>query len=175
MSHNREQSERFCTAGRAVPGTQFAEYISTGQMIHPKEDSYEPQTPALNIHHHRSHPGRRAGRSAGISEGQAEGRKRFESSNYHLGSRGSLTSGIGPRALPLPKPGQRDSKPGVAWKTAGGTVKEIRGETYTVEDYDGRQMTVHFGQGTKHLRGDKKVGDHIRAEITHGGFANSIQ
>ncbi|MBA5871962.1 MAG: hypothetical protein GDA68_18490 [Nitrospira sp. CR2.1] len=80
-----------------------------------------------------------------------------------------------PEHSPLPKPGQRDSKPGVAWKTVGGTVKEIRGETYTVEDYDGRQMTVHFGQGTKHLRGDKKVGDHIRAEITHGGFANSIQ
>lgn len=73
------------------------------------------------------------------------------------------------------KPGQYDSKPGMAWKTVGGTVKDIQGETYTVEDYDGSQMKVRVGQGTKQLRGHKKVGDTIRAEITHGGFANSIQ
>lgn len=80
-----------------------------------------------------------------------------------------------PEQAPAPKPGQHDSKPGVAWKTVGGTVKEIHGDTYTVEDFDGSQMKVHVGQGTKHLRGNKKVGDTIRAEITHGGFANSIQ
>lgn len=80
-----------------------------------------------------------------------------------------------PEQPAAPKPGQPDSKPGVAWKTVGGTVKEIHGETYTVEDYDGSQMKVHVGQGTKHLRGNKKVGDTIRAEITHGGFANSVQ
>ena len=80
-----------------------------------------------------------------------------------------------PEQSPAPKPGQYDSKPGVAWKTVGGTVKDIQGETYTVEDYDGSQMKMRVGQGTKHLRGNKKVGDTIRAEITHGGFANSIQ
>ena len=80
-----------------------------------------------------------------------------------------------PEQPPAPKPGPHDSKPGVAWKTVGGTVKEIHGETYTVEDFDGSQMKVHVGQGTKHLRGNKKVGDTIRAEITHGGFANSVQ
>ncbi len=80
-----------------------------------------------------------------------------------------------PEQAPAPKPGQHDSKPGVAWKTVGGTVKNIQGETYTVEEYDGSQMKVRVGQGTKHLRGNKKVGDTIRAEITHGGFANSIQ
>lgn len=79
-----------------------------------------------------------------------------------------------PESAPA-KPGQHDSKPGMAWKTVGGTVKNIQGETYLVEDYDGNQMKVHVGQGTKHLRGNKKVGDTIRAEITHGGFANSIQ
>ena len=80
-----------------------------------------------------------------------------------------------PEQDPAPKPGHSDSKPGVAWKTIGGTVKEIQGETYTVEDYDGGQMKVRVGQGTKHMRGHKKVGDTIRAEITHGGFANSVQ
>lgn len=80
-----------------------------------------------------------------------------------------------PEQAPAPKPGHSDLKPGVAWKTIGGTVKAIQGETYTVEDYEGSQMKLHVGQGTKHLRGHKKVGDTIRAEITHGGFANSIQ
>jgi hypothetical protein len=78
-------------------------------------------------------------------------------------------------AAPASKPGQQDSKPGIAWKTVGGTVKNIQGETYLVEDYEGNQMKMRVGQGTKHLRGNKKVGDTIRAEITHGGFANSIQ
>jgi len=80
-----------------------------------------------------------------------------------------------PESSPAPKPGQHDSKPGVAWKTVGGTVKHIQGEVYTVEDFEGNQMKLYVGQGTKHLRGTKKVGDSIRAEITHGGFANSIQ
>ncbi len=80
-----------------------------------------------------------------------------------------------PESAPTSKPGQHDSKPGVAWKTVGGTVRNIQGETYVVEDFDGNQMKLRVGQGTKHLRGNKKVGDTIRAEITHGGFANSIQ
>jgi hypothetical protein len=80
-----------------------------------------------------------------------------------------------PESAPVAKPGLQDSKPGLAWKTVGGTVKNIQGEMYLVEDYDGNQMKVHVGQGTKRLRGNKKVGDTIRAEITHGGFANSIQ
>ncbi len=87
----------------------------------------------------------------------------------------SALLGSVPESLPAPKPGQHDSKPGLAWKTVGGTVKSIQGDVYTVEDFDGNQMKVHVGQSTKHLRGHKKVGDSIRAEITHGGFANSIQ
>ncbi len=84
-------------------------------------------------------------------------------------------SGSVPEQSAASKPGQHDYKPGVAWKTVGGTVKNIQGETYTVEDYDGSQIQMRVGQGTKQLRGHKKVGDTIRAEITHGGFANSIQ
>jgi hypothetical protein len=80
-----------------------------------------------------------------------------------------------PETSPAPKPGQHDSKPGPAWKTVGGTVKSIQGDVYTVEDYEGNQMKMYVGQGTKQLRGHKKVGDTFRAEITHGGFANSVQ
>lgn len=87
----------------------------------------------------------------------------------------SALLGSVPESSPAPKPGQHDSKPGLAWKTVGGTVKSIQGEVYTVEDFDGNRMKVHVGQSTKHLRGNKKVGDSIRAEITHGGFANSVQ
>lgn len=74
-----------------------------------------------------------------------------------------------------PRPGQFDTKPGPAWKTVGGTLKNIRGDVYTVEDYEGNQVQLHVGQGTKQIRGNKKVGDTVRAEITRGGFANSIQ
>lgn len=83
--------------------------------------------------------------------------------------------GTVPQVSPAPKAGQHDTKPGPAWKTVGGTVKDIQGNMYTLEDYEGNQMKVHVGQGTKHLRGNKRVGDSIRAEITRGGFANSIQ
>lgn len=73
-----------------------------------------------------------------------------------------------------PKAGHHDSKPGPAWKTVGGTVKDVKGDIYTVEDYEGNQVSLRVGQGTKHIK-QKKVGDTVRAEITRGGFANSIQ
>lgn len=68
-----------------------------------------------------------------------------------------------------------DRKPGQAWKTIGGTIKHIKGDVYTVEDYEGNQFRLYISRETKQLRGTKKVGDRVRAEITHSGFANSIQ
>lgn len=68
-----------------------------------------------------------------------------------------------------------DQKPGPAWKTIGGTVKHIKGDVYTVEDYEGNQVQLYISRETKQLRGNKKVGDRVRAEITHSSFANSIQ
>ena len=44
-----------------------------------------------------------------------------------------------------------------------------------VEDYEGNQIQLHVGQGTKQIRGNKKVRDTVRTEITRGDFANSIQ
>ena len=70
--------------------------------------------------------------------------------------------------------GHHDRKAGPAWRTIGGTVKQIKGNTYTVEDYEGNQVQLVVGQDTKHLR-QKRVGDTVRAEITRDGFANSIQ
>lgn len=94
----------------------------------------------------------------------------FSSAQAAASSTGHL-----PEVGHAPKPGQFDSKPGPAWKTVGGTVKDIKGDMYTVEDYEGNQVKLVVGQGTKQLRGQKKVGDTIRAEITRGGFANSLQ
>ena len=79
-----------------------------------------------------------------------------------------------PQVQAAPKAGQHDDKPGPAWRTVGGTVKSIDGNAYTVEDYEGNQVKLYVGQGTKHIK-QKKVGDTVRAEITRGGFANSIQ
>ena len=80
-----------------------------------------------------------------------------------------------PEVSSAPAAGHHDQKPGPAWKTIGGTVKHIKGDMYTVEDYDGNQVQLYVGQETKKLRGHKKVGDTVRAEITRGGYANSIQ
>ncbi len=79
-----------------------------------------------------------------------------------------------PEQHDTPKAGHHDEKPGPAWMTLGGTVKKIEGNAYTVEDYEGNRVKLYVGQGTKQLK-QKKVGDTVRAEITRGGFANSIQ
>ena len=85
----------------------------------------------------------------------------------------SSTSHI-PEIGQAPKRGEHDSKPGPAWKTVGGTLKQVDGSAYIVEDYEGNQVKLYVGQGTKHIK-QKKVGDTVRAEITRGGFANSVQ
>jgi hypothetical protein len=79
-----------------------------------------------------------------------------------------------PEQYDAPKAIHHDDKPGPAWMTLGGTVKKIEGNAYTVEDYEGNRVKLYVGQGTKQLK-QKKVGDTVRAEITRGGFANSIQ
>lgn len=78
-------------------------------------------------------------------------------------------------AYPLLHPSQSTPRPGPAWKTIGGTIKHIKGDAYTVEDYEGNQVQLYISRETKLLRGHKKVGDRVRAEITRDGFANSIQ
>ena len=84
------------------------------------------------------------------------------------------SAGHAPEQYDTPKAGHHDDKPGPAWMTLGGTVKKIEGNAYTVEDYEGNRVKLYVGQGTKQLK-PKKVGDPVRAEITRGGFANSIQ
>ncbi len=73
------------------------------------------------------------------------------------------------------KNNQSDRHPGPAWRTISGTIKHIKGEVYTVEDYEGNQIQLYISRETKYLRGTKKAGDRVRAEITQSSFANSIQ
>ena len=86
----------------------------------------------------------------------------------------AVAAGHVPEQRDAPKAGQFDSTPGPAWRTLGGTLKRVDGNIYTVEDYEGNHVKLLVGQGTKQLH-KKKVGDTVRAEITRGGFANSIQ
>lgn len=68
-----------------------------------------------------------------------------------------------------------NNKPGPAWRTIGGTLKQMNNHVYTVEDYEGNRIELYVSKETKQLGGRKKVGDPVRAEITHSRFANSIQ
>jgi hypothetical protein len=79
-----------------------------------------------------------------------------------------------------------DTTPGPAFTTVDGKITKIEGSVYTIQsESTGYQnygsttnvseMKIFVGQQTKKLHGDKKVGDKVRAEITQGGFANSIQ
>lgn len=95
-------------------------------------------------------------------------------SSHSSAAAAAASMGPTPQTQAAPKAGQHDTKPGPAWKTVGGTVKQINGDTYMVEDYEGNQVKLYVGQGTKQIN-KKKVGDTVRAEITRGGFANSIQ
>jgi hypothetical protein len=70
---------------------------------------------------------------------------------------------------------QLESKPGPAYRTVSGTVKNANGQVVVMEDYEGKEVRMFVSNQTKKLRGDKKPGDSIRAELTHGGHANSIQ
>ncbi len=71
--------------------------------------------------------------------------------------------------------GQLDQKPGPAHRTVSGTVKQVNGPVYVMEDYEGREVRMFVSSQTKKLRGEKKPGDSIRAELTYGGHANSVQ
>ena len=68
-----------------------------------------------------------------------------------------------------------DTKPGPAHRMLEGKVKDIQGDVYTVEDYEGNEVQVYVSKQTKKLKGSKKAGDSVRAEITAGHHANSIQ
>jgi hypothetical protein len=79
-----------------------------------------------------------------------------------------------------------DTTPGPAFTTVDGKITKIEGSVYTIQSeltgYQNQgsttnvsEMKIYVDQQTKKLHGDKKVGDKVRAEITRGGFANSIQ
>lgn len=85
---------------------------------------------------------------------------------------------------PSPKSVQLDTKPGPAFTTIDGKVSKIEGNIYVVEGpaynaigggANSNEVRVYVGKDTKKISGEKRVGDKIRAELTQGGFANSIQ
>ena len=111
---------------------------------------------------------------AALAAAPAMAKESKKSSSHKSAAAAAASMGTVPVVQKAPKPGQHDEKPGPAWRTVGGTVKEIKGDAYMVEDFEGNQVKLCVVQGTKHIK-QKKVGDTVRAEITRGGFANSIQ
>jgi hypothetical protein len=75
---------------------------------------------------------------------------------------------------PAPVQMKMDTKAGPAHLTIDGKLSKIDGQVYVVEDYAGKEYRLYVSKDTKRLRGDKKPGDTIRAEITKGGHANTI-
>ena len=102
----------------------------------------------------------------------AESQKHSKKSDAHTSAEAAGIDGM-PKTVSS-SAGHHEHKAGPAWRTIGGTVKQIKGDGYTVEDYEGNQVQLFVGQETKQLR-QKRVGDTVRAEITRSGFANSIQ
>ena len=68
-----------------------------------------------------------------------------------------------------------DTSAGPAFRTISGKVVKISGPYYDVEEYTGTRVRLHVNNKTVKINGDKKVGDSIRAEVTKGWHANSIQ
>ena len=71
--------------------------------------------------------------------------------------------------------GPTDTRSGPAYRTVSGTVLNVEGPYYDVEEYNGNVIRLHVSSDTTKLNGSKGPGDSIRAEITRGGHANSIQ
>ena len=90
-----------------------------------------------------------------------------------MGSSSSMTTSASSMSSEPVDP--TDSSPGPAFRTVSGKVVKIDGEYYDVEEYTGNRVRLHVGSKTVMINGTKKVGDKIRAEITQGGYANSVQ
>lgn len=79
-----------------------------------------------------------------------------------------------------------DTAPGPAYTTVDGKITKIEGPVYTIESEPSNyqnlgtnknvtEVKIYVSKETKQLRGNKKVRDKVRAEVTSGGFANSVQ
>ena len=112
--------------------------------------------------------------AAALAAAPATAKDSKKPASHKSAAAAAASMGHVPAVQEAPKRGQHDEKPGPAWRTVGGTVKEIKDNAYTVEDFEGNQVKLYVGQGTKYIK-QKQVGDTVRAEITRGGFANSIQ
>ena len=97
-----------------------------------------------------------------------------------------LFAGVASASMDARDGAPTDTAPGPAYTTVDGKITKIEGSVYTIEsETTGYQnlsstknvseMKIYVSQQTKKLHGDKKVGDKVRAEITRGGFANSMQ
>ncbi|MGH7254283.1 MAG: hypothetical protein ACREI3_00770 [Nitrospirales bacterium] len=68
-----------------------------------------------------------------------------------------------------------DKSSGPAHRMVNGKVMKVHGSYMDVEEYTGNVVRLYLSGDTVKINGDKKPGDMVRAEVTKGGHANSIQ
>ncbi|MEE8494299.1 MAG: hypothetical protein V3S25_09675 [Nitrospirales bacterium] len=83
----------------------------------------------------------------------------------------TTASGVGTAKMVMPT----DRMTGPAFRTVSGKLMRIKGPYYDVLEWNGSRVRLHVSKKTVLVNGRKKVGQMIRAEITRGGHANSIQ
>ncbi len=83
----------------------------------------------------------------------------------------TTVSGVGTGKMVTPT----DTTTGAAFRTVSGKLFRINGPYYDVLEWNGNRVRLHVSNKTVKVNGNKKVGQMIRAEITRGGHANSIQ
>ncbi len=91
-----------------------------------------------------------------------------------LGMVACMDADAGPKSKTQAATGQLDTKPGPAHRVIDGKLSSIDGPVYVVEDYTGTTHRIYVSNQTVKIRA-KKPGDSIRAELTRGNHANSIQ
>ncbi len=83
----------------------------------------------------------------------------------------TTVSGVGTGKMVTPT----DTTTGPAFRTVSGKFLRIKGPYYDVMECNGSRVRLHVNETTVLVNGRKNVGQMIRAEITRGGHANSIQ
>ncbi len=83
----------------------------------------------------------------------------------------TTVSGVGTGKMVTPT----DTTTGPAFRTVSGKLLRIKGPYYDVMEWNGSRVRLHVNETTVLVNGRKNVGQMIRAEITRGGHANSIQ
>ena len=83
--------------------------------------------------------------AAALAAAPATAKDSKKPASHKSAAAAAASMGHVPAVQEAPKRGQHDEKPGPAWRTVGGTVKDIDNNAYTVEDFEGNQVKLYVG------------------------------